>query len=100
MLSVIERLVRSQEPVLIWGAGTLSRRLLETTRLAEAKIVAFVDSNPGIQGHRLAGRDILAPAQIAGRHETIVVCSKAFEREIVRMIRDQLHFTNPVILLG
>ena len=100
LLSVIERLVRSQEPVLIWGAGTLSRRLLETTRLAEAKIVAFVDSNPGIQGHRLAGRDILAPAQIAGRRENIVVCSKAFEREIVRMIRDQLHFTNPVILLG
>jgi len=100
LLSVIERLVRSQEPVFIWGAGTLTRRLLETTRLAEAKIMAFVDSNPGIQGHRLAGRDILSPAQIAGRRESIVVCSKAFEREIVRMIRDQLHLANPVILLG
>jgi FlaA1/EpsC-like NDP-sugar epimerase len=92
--------VSSQEPVFIWGAGTLTRRLLASTRLAKVNIVAFVDSNPGIQGRRLAGRDTLSPAQIAGRRETIVVSSKAFEREIVRMIRDQLALTNQVILLG
>ena len=100
MATTIEQLVSSREPVLIWGAGTLTRRLLESTRLAEANIVAFVDSNPGLRGRRLAGRDTLSPAQIAGRHETIVVCSKAFEREIVRTIRDQLHLTNQVILLA
>jgi SAM-dependent methyltransferase len=99
LLSVIERLVRSQEPVLIWGAGTLTRRLLESTRLSEANIVAFVDSNPGIQGRRLAGRDIISPAQIAGRRETIVVCSKAFEREIIETIRNQLRLPNKVITL-
>jgi SAM-dependent methyltransferase len=99
LTTAIEQLVSSREPVLIWGAGTLTRRLLESTRLAEANIVAFVDSNPGIQGRRLAGRDIISPAQIAGRRETIVVCSKAFEREIVRMIRDQMHIANPVITL-
>ena len=97
---IIEQLVRNQEPVLIWGAGTLTRRLLESTRLTEANIVAFVDSNPGIQGRRLAGRDILSPAQIAGRRETIVVCSKAFEREIVETIRNQLKLPNQVITLA
>jgi SAM-dependent methyltransferase len=100
LTTAIEQLVSSREPVLVWGAGTLTRRLLASTRLAEANIVAFVDSNPGIQGHRLAGRDTISPAQIAGRRETIVVCSKAFEREIVRMIRDELRLPNQVILLG
>jgi SAM-dependent methyltransferase len=99
LTTAIEQLVSSREPVLVWGAGTLTRRLLESTRLAEANIVAFVDSNPGIQGRRLAGRDILSPAQIAGRREIIVVCSKAFEREIVETIRNQLKLPNQVITL-
>jgi SAM-dependent methyltransferase len=100
LLSVIEGLVRSQEPILVWGGGTLTRRLLATSRLAEANIVGFVDSNPGIQGHRLAGRDIYSPIQIAGRNEAIMICSKAFEREIVRMIREEFRLPNQVILLG
>jgi SAM-dependent methyltransferase len=100
LATAVEQLVKSREPVLVWGAGTLTRRLLASSRLAEANIVAFVDSDPSIQGHRLAGRDILSPAQIAGRRETIVVCSKAFEREIMRMIRDELRLSNQVILLA
>jgi SAM-dependent methyltransferase len=100
LATAIEQLVSSQEPVFIWGVGTLTRRLLESTRLSEANIVAFVDSNPGMQGRRLAGRDILSPAQIAGRRETIVVCSKAFEREIIETIRNQLRLPNQVITLA
>ena len=87
----------SQEPVLIWGAGTLTRRLLAATRLTEAKIVAFVDSNPTLQGQQLAGREIISPAALAGRPETIVVASRAFEREIVDTIRNQLKLPNQVI---
>jgi len=100
LATAIEQLVSSREPVLVWGGGTLTRRLLATSRLAEANIVGFVDSNPGIQGHRLAGRDIFSPTQIAGRRETIVVCSKAFEREIIETIRTQLRLPNQVITLA
>ncbi|MDD2762746.1 MAG: methyltransferase domain-containing protein [Opitutaceae bacterium] len=100
LTAVIEQLVRSQEPVLVWGAGTLTRRLLATTRLVEANIVAFVDSNTGLQGQHLAGREIIAPAKLSGRPEAIVIASKAFEREILRQIHDQLRLSNRVILLG
>jgi SAM-dependent methyltransferase len=99
LLSVIEGLVRSQEPILVWGGGTLTRRLLATSRLAEANIVGFVDSNPGIQGHRLAGRDVFSPTQIAGRNEAILISSKAFEHEIIDTIRNQLKLPNQVITL-
>ena len=100
LTTTIEQLVQSREPVLIWGAGTLTRRLLATTRLAEANIAAFVDSSTGLQGQHLAGREIIAPAKLSGRPETIVIASKAFEREILRQIRDQLALSNRVILLG
>ena len=100
LISVVERLVQSQEPILVWGAGTLTRRLLATTNLGRANIAAFIDSNVGLQGHSLAGRAVLSPAQIAGRGEAILIGSTAFAREIVHMIRSQLRLPNRVILLG
>ena len=47
-----------------------------------------------MQGKRLAGREIFAPEQIIGHTEAIVICSKAFEREIIAMIRTQLRLPN------
>jgi SAM-dependent methyltransferase len=100
LLSAVNRLAQSQEPVLIWGAGTLTRRLLASTPLAEANVVAFVDSDPGVHWRRLAGREVLSPSQIVGRREAIVICSKAFEHEIRRMVREELRLPNPLILLA
>ncbi len=91
--------VRTQEPLLVWGAGTLTRHLLATTPLGQANLVAFVDSSPHLQGTELAGRKILGSAELAGRSERILICSVVFAREIVRMIRDELKLSNPVITL-
>jgi FlaA1/EpsC-like NDP-sugar epimerase len=96
----IDTLVAAQTPVLIWGAGTLTRRLLATSRLAEARIIAFVDSNLELQRTHLVGRPVLAPMQIAGCSETIVIASRVFRDEIVTTIRAELRMTNPIVLLG
>lgn len=98
--AIVEELVRTREPVLVWGAGALARRLLADTRLAEANIAAFVDSNPHLQGTQLAGRSVLNPETLPGRAEPILICSKAFEREIVQTIREKLRLPNRVIVLG
>ena len=101
ILATIESLRCGQDPILVWGAGTLTRRLLATTRFAEANITAFVDSDPHLHGRRLANRPILAPEQIAGRKESVLICSVAFEKEIARAICDQHVVPNRVIsLLG
>jgi len=92
--SRIDALVRSQEPVLIWGAGALTQRLLASTRLSRANIVAFIDSNPALQGKRLIDREIFFPEQVAGRSETILICSVAFAREILARIRHDLGWSN------
>lgn len=93
----IESLRRSQEPILVWGAGTLTRRLLATTELRRTNIVAFVDSNPHVRQRQLANKPILAPAQLKGRNETILICAGPFEKEIGEMIQNQMKLGNRTI---
>jgi SAM-dependent methyltransferase len=97
---VISRLVASREPVVIWGVGTQTQHLLATSNLAQANIVAFVDSNPHYQGKRLKGIPVLAPGDMRSRSEAILVSSQASQAEIVRQIRTDLGLTNPVLTLS
>lgn len=99
LLSRIENLVQSQQPILVWGAGALARRLLVSTTFALMNITAFVDSDPHLMGTRLAGRRILSPAELFGHHEPIVVCSVSFKQEIIYAIREVLGLKNDIIVL-
>jgi SAM-dependent methyltransferase len=100
IVAAIDSLRRNQEPILVWGAGTLARRLLAMTKFSETNISAFVDSNPHLCGGQLANRPILGPEQITGRKETILICSVAFVREIAGTIRNHHGFPNRVIALN
>jgi len=93
ILSAVDALISSREPIIVWGAGTLARRLLGNTRFSQVNIVAFVDTNPHIQGGKLVGRPILNPTEIAGRKETILICSISFVSEIT--VAARVHFSLP-----
>ena len=97
--ALVDSLRASREPILVWGAGSLARRLLAATRLAEANIVAFVDANPHLRGRALANRPILGPDQIGGLKERIFICSSAFHEEILEIIQGKLGLKNPVVSL-
>lgn len=92
----IEKFVRTQEPLLVWGAGTLTRRLLATTKLERANIIAFVDANPALSGGSLAGRPVWSPADLNDHATTILIGSRVFEAEIHHMVRQQLRLPNPI----
>jgi SAM-dependent methyltransferase len=94
---LISELVESQEPVLIWGTGTLCQRLLATTRLSQANISAFIDSNPHYQGKVLAGRRIIAPAELTDYREPVLISSWTFFEEIRAQIRQDLKLNNKII---
>jgi SAM-dependent methyltransferase len=98
ILGQIEALKNSQESILIWGAGTLARRLLATTPLTEVNIAAFVDSNPQLQGSRLAGRPIIRPELVRDQNEPIFICSSPFHSEILETIK-RLQLPNRIISL-
>jgi 2-polyprenyl-3-methyl-5-hydroxy-6-metoxy-1,4-benzoquinol methylase len=91
--------VRSGRGIVVWGVGTHTQRLLATSALAQAKIVAFVDSNARYQGKLMNGVPVLAPEALRGRPEPILISSRFFQKEIERQIRDTLRLGNELILL-
>ena len=85
--------------ILVWGVGTHTSRLMATSRLAEADIVAFVESNARYHGKTLHGRPILAPEALKEHHEPVLISSRVFQKEIAEQIRNGLGCSNELILL-
>ena len=83
----VEAIGRANEGIVVWGVGTHTQRLLATGALNPASVVAFVDSNPKYQNHRLAGIPIIRPEALNHRPEPILISSYAFQEEI----EDQIH---------
>jgi SAM-dependent methyltransferase len=99
LLAQIDRLVEDATPLVVWGIGTHTSRLLATSRLRDANIGAFVDSNARYQGRELDGIPIIAPEELRGRSEAILISSRVFQDEIQRQIRDELVLPNQLLLL-
>lgn len=97
--ATIAALADSGRPLLVWGVGTHTGRLMSTSRLPEANIAAFVESNARYQGKMLHDRPIIAPEDIRGRDEAILVSSRVFQDEIQKQIRDDLRLSNELVLL-
>jgi FlaA1/EpsC-like NDP-sugar epimerase len=93
----ITRLVESQAPLAVWGTGTHTMRLLETSQLGRARIVAFLDSNVRYQGKQLHGIPILSPGAFQPGDATILISSQVAEGEIKAQIQKQLGWTNPIV---
>ncbi len=104
-MRAIERMLEAElfaGPIVIWGVGQFTMRLLGETSLGRAAIAAFVDSNPVHHGRTLAGRPILAPSELHGdvaADAPIVIGSLVNLESIEASIRD-LGLGNPVIRLS
>jgi SAM-dependent methyltransferase len=95
----INKIVDSGKPVMIWGAGTFALRLLASSRLSEAKITAFVDSNTHYQGKELNGVPIIAPVDLKKYEGAILIATRGYQEEIVHIIRNELNLCNDLITL-
>ncbi|MFA5042734.1 MAG: class I SAM-dependent methyltransferase [Kiritimatiellia bacterium] len=95
----IDSLVESASPIIVWGVGTHTLHLLTTSRLPQANIHRFVDSNLRYQGKQLNGIPIIAPTDLRGRPEAILISSRVFQPVIEKQIRDDLNLDNKIIKL-
>lgn len=95
----INKIVDKGNPVIIWGTGALALRLLASSRLSEVKITAFVDSNPHYQGKDLKGIPIIAPVDLKKYDDAILIATRAYQEEIVNIIRNELNLHNNLITL-
>ena len=89
----------SGRPIIVWGVGTHTTRLMATSALADANIVAFIESNARYHGKSLLGRPIWAPAALHERTEPVLVSSRVFQQEIATQVREGLGCANELILL-
>ena len=96
---IIDKLAKSEEGLLVWGAGTHTLHLLETTLLGRCNIVAFVDSNAKLHGKELQGLPIIAPSSLPHYKEPVLISSRVFQDDITRQITEDLNASNKLIYL-
>lgn len=99
LAAAIDALVDAQQPMIVWGTGSLTARLLATTRLKQAKIERFVDSNTALQGKQLEGVPIEAPSTIAGKELPVLIASYVYAGEIRRTLEGELGYRGRIVNL-
>jgi SAM-dependent methyltransferase len=85
-------------PLQVWGTGQLLFKLLHDTCLGRARITAFLDNNPKLQGSTLRGVPVRAPSE-AEPGVPILIASTLHGPAIAASAR-ALGLDNPLILLG
>lgn len=71
--------------VVLFGAGGLARRLLETLGARIRHVAYIMDNNPSKWGTAIRGVDVRAPAPVDANVDLVVVAS-SFEREILAQL--------------
>ncbi len=99
LLERIARLASSGERIYVWGTGTHTLHLLQTSRLGDCRIEAFLDSNPHYAGATLAGRPVVAPSKLQTVDAPILVSSAVSQSGIVAAARERFGQDVPLILL-
>jgi SAM-dependent methyltransferase len=98
-LELIERLASSGAPIYVWGTGTHTLHLLQTSRLGDCRIEAFLDSNSHYAGGVLAGRPVIAPSDLLVANAPILVSSAVSQSSITEAARERFGPDVPLILL-
>jgi 2-polyprenyl-3-methyl-5-hydroxy-6-metoxy-1,4-benzoquinol methylase len=96
---IINEIILSHKPIIVWGTGTQTLRLLASSRIREAKIVAFVDSNPKFHDKTLNGITIVSPESLKNMKESILISSRIYQNDIEHQIRNILQLDNEIIKL-
>ena len=85
----INALIQSQTPVLIWGAGMYTLRLLENSPLKNCQITCFMDKDFKKQGNSINNIEIKNPIEVlkSDKTSTIIVASAIYGKEIEKEIK-------------
>ena len=92
-------LLERATPILVWGVGQLTFKLLAMTRLADVPIRAFFDSNPAYHGMTLRGAPVLPPEALPRYSEPVLIGTLLHADAIEARLRD-LGATNAVLRLA
>lgn len=86
-IETINKLYVDQTPVVVWGAGNYTLRLLFETHLGKCNILHFIDSDSKKWNQIINGKTILQPAAENLGHNHVIICSALFSIEITQQIQ-------------
>jgi hypothetical protein len=104
-LNIISRkvryLIKPGEPIAVWGAGSLTARLLSTTDLLKLNIKFFVDSNKTLQGKKLCNIPIVSPGifKKLGKDFKVLISSHIYGREMKDILINKYGFKGEAVML-
>lgn len=97
MDETIGRALEKNRRVVVWGTGQLTSKLLKQTRLAEAEIISFIDSNPIHHGELWMGKPVVAP-QAVDSSASLLIATTIHQDDIVAAI-GRMGLRNELVLL-
>jgi hypothetical protein len=84
---IISKLVETQQPMLIWGAGQFTLRLLANSDLSKCNIMGFIDSDSNKQGKKILNHKIFLPDFLENKNMTVIICSVLHYSDILKSIK-------------
>lgn len=83
---LIHQFYESKEPLVVWGAGSYTLRLLGETQLSKCNILFFVDKDENKQGKEINGIQIYSPEFLVKENYsgTILICTALYSKDIER----------------
>lgn len=95
----IDKLFSNDEPLIVYGCGASTTRLLGNSSLKNKNIQFFVDSNPVYWGQQISGKDIKPPEILRGYNIKVFIPSKLYGSEIKQMLLNELRYKEENILM-
>jgi hypothetical protein len=96
--AMAQKLVESQEPIVIWCAGLRTLQMLSNTCLGRANIKMIIDGNPERKGQLFCGGIIHSPEEIADFTGKIVVIHASSPEQVAMQIR-RSGIANEILIL-
>ena len=78
----------SPSEILVWGAGSLTQRLFNSTNL-QNKTIKIIDSDSKLWGMSVGGVEIISPKAIKNYKLPILISSYKFREEILEYIKSK-----------
>jgi len=86
----------SNTPVIVWGLGTFTQRLLIKNVLKN--ITVMIDSNPQYAGKKYNNIDIIPPSELKKYKEPVILAiSNRYVDAVVHTIKDEMKLENEII---
>jgi len=97
---LLQTLASSQQPIILWGAGSYTQRLLMSSPLPQCNIIAIVDSDSRKHGLILHDITVESPDEIFNKSNDyfILICAAIYAADIQREILS-LGLTNNVVVV-